>query len=265
MIVRPNYNFSLNYGTLICLLNNTLNRYFVSLILRAGVVQKYYSTLYPRVIDNICLHDFLMDKAIANELKRIYGSIFEASNKIQNGDKMLIEEIDRLTDVKCIPFGLMKGTDLSGYILPLRVESSEIDKSGRLFCPENLSSIQGDPDLLQYILSYAQLREEDELSKKYLERFPVPENSDIWLKALEKMEAWFDEKPDLLNKLQEKEEELDEIIFDNTKSLTKADVKYIKERIKSHPLDKIIVTTPPGAPTKRIPHKRWVAGERYKE
>jgi len=236
-----------------------------ALLSRSGVIQEYYSTIYCRVIDNLPIHPNLTEHKNAGLFKKIYGDIYELSDKTQNGDKILSKEIESMFDTKCRPFGLLNGSDLSGYVSPLKTESSEINKSGDLICKENLGVIKGDPDVLQFILSYSQLKEMGELSKNHLEKFLIPENRNILLKALEKMESWFDEKPGLLDKLEEKEEELDEIIFDNTKSLTKKDIIYIKRRIKSHPLDKIIVTTPPGVATKRIPHKRWLSGERYKE
>ena len=265
MIVRPTKGLKIDYDMLICLLNNNLNRFSAALILRSGVVQEFYSTMYSRVIDRLPLDPHLWKAVQKSTYAKLNEEFARISMKILDGDIRLLSDINKITDVKTIPFGLLPNSDLSGYIEPIATMRASLDISGNLVGGEKMGLIKGDPITLQFILSYSELIDAPELSKGYLERFPIPADKEILLFALEKMQAWFDEKPLLLDKLHEKEEELDEIIFDNTKSLTKADVAYIKKRIKSHPLNKIIVTTPPGAPTKRIPHKRWVSGDRYKE
>lgn len=265
MHVRTRERDMTNQASLVCLLNNTLCRYFVSLLLRGGAIQEYYSTFYVRVIDSVPVDQELLGKVHSKRFAEFAGTASSLSEKIHRGDELILKEMDSFIGVKTKPFGLCQGSDFSGYVTPIVSLTAQVNDKGVLVSGDNLSRIKGDPFLMQYILSFSQLREVERLSKEYLERFPIPEDRRLVVQALEKMQKWFEEKPELLNRLKVCEGELDDYVFENTKCLTKKDIDYIEQRVRSHPLDKIIVTTSLGSATKSIPHKRWIAGERYKE
>ncbi len=245
------------------LINSLVPRYYALLNLRAGVIQKFYSHFYVRVLESLPFPARLIKEpgltaAIAGASARAH----DLAREMVGGDRAVTEKLDKAIGGATVPFAQHPSADFRPYIAKLHVESSEVFDEGVLQ-DDSLSSVRGDVDVLKYILYRALLESKDYLSKKALEATPVPRDASTLAEALTILEEWSARKPTLAEKLRALEAELDDLVLDAYSELTAAEKKFIKRRVKEFPLSEVIKTELPGAPTRVIAVKRWKPGERY--
>ena len=245
------------------LINSLVPRYYALLNLRAGVVQKFYSHFYVRVLESLPFPAALInDQRLAAAITRGSASAHDLAREMVGGDRAVTEKLDKIIAGATVPFAQHPSADFRPYISKLDVATTEVFDEGVLQ-DDSLSSVRGDVDVLKYILYRALLEGRSDLSKRVLEAAPVPRDGPTLAEALTILEEWFARKPTLGEKLRALEAELDDLVLDAYSELTKNEKKYIKRRVKEFPLSEVIKTELPGAPTRVIAVKRWKPGERY--
>lgn len=255
-----------NLSVAAAVLNSIVSRYYSFLMLRAGVMEgSHRSHFYVRVIEGIPIAEkFWSDKAILEKINELSVEIHSLTDDMFKGDRKVLAEARKLVSQETIPFALTPNADLKPYMTVFEVENSYVDDTGVLQEEGKMGSVKGKPEYLEYILSMARLEGEEELSKTKIEKFPVPKNLQLCRKALEVIDNWLEKKPTLAGELRAKEEEINVLCLDAFDILTEQEKKYILTRAASFPMDKILVTPLPGAPTKKIAYRRWKSGERYR-
>jgi len=246
------------------LVNSLPLRYYSFLLLRAGVVQKGYSTFYPRVINNLPIPEkTYSDIGIRSHLDRLSQRAHEIAKEMVNGDRDVLEIVDSLVEKSLIPFAHAPHSDLSGYFAEIDLATAQVSDSGEL-TSSKLGVIKGHPAILQYLVARAAIEGEGELSKAVIENFPVPKDVGACVAALEQMDLWAQRKPALSQKLGKTEAEIDDLVLSTFTTLTSKERQHIKKRVKQFPLSQVLVADEPGAPTRRIPVKYWETGVRYR-
>ena len=246
------------------LVNSLPTRYYAFLMLRAGVVQKGYSTFYSGVIGNMPVpEEIYKDQGIKSKLDEISHQAHRIAKEIVEGDNSLLKEIDSLLGNEVIPFAQLAKSDLSGYFGDVDLSTAQVSDDGEL-SHEKLGVIKGHPAVLQYILNRAILEGKEAISKAELESFPIPKDMNACVLALERINIWAQRKPTLSDKLRNVENEIDDIVLATFSTLTENEKKYIVERKKEFPLNQVLVRDETGASTKQIEVKYWKTGERYR-
>jgi len=265
MVVRSPIKELNDYPFVIAALMNSLPiRYYSFLMLRSGVVQKRYSTFYPRIIGGMPTPETIYkDKFIQNRLDSLSQQAHAIAKEMVNGDKDLLKQIDFILGKDLTPFAYSPKCDLSQYFAEIEVETAQVSEEGEL-TSSKLGKVKGEPTILQYIIARAGLEGKDSLSKKDLENFLVPKNIGACVAALEQMDIWAQRKPTLSQKLHNIQAEIDDLVLSAFTILTDGERQYIKQRAGQFPLNQVLVADEPGAPTKRLPVKYWKTGERYK-
>lgn len=265
MVVRSPLKELNDYPYVMAALVNSLpTRYYAFLMLRAGVVQKGYSTFYPRVIGNLPVPEGIFkDKGILKKLDGLSHQAHRIAKEIVDGDNNLLKEVDSVIGSDLAPFAHLPQSDLAGYFGDIDLSTARVSEEGELR-HEQLGVVKGHPAVLQYILSRASLEKKEKLSKAELENFPVPKDLKACVLALERIDIWTKRKPTLSGKLREVEAEIDEVILAAFTTLTEDERRYMVQRTKEFPLNQVLVRDEPGAPTKQLPVKYWKTGERYR-
>jgi type I restriction-modification system DNA methylase subunit len=265
MVVRSPIKELNDFPFVIAALMNSLPiRYYAFIMLRSGVVQKRYSTFYPRVIGGMPTPEpVYKDEAIRSRLDSLSLRAHEVAKEMANGDKDVLKMVDSLIGKDLIPFAYSPKCDLSGYFAEIEIETAQVSDDGEL-TSSKLGKVKGEPAILQYMVARASLEGKESLSKKDLENFPVPKNTGACVAALEQMELWAQRKPALSQKLTDIQTEIDDLVLSTFTVLSQDERQFIKARAKQFPLNQVLVTDEPGVPTKRIPVKYWKTGERYK-
>lgn len=246
------------------LMNSLPLRYYAFLMLRSGVIQQGYSTFYAAVIGSLPVPDAsYKDSGICNSLNTLSHQAHALSGEMVNGDKELLQEVDHLLGKNLIPFAQLPLSDLSGYFAEVDMATAQVSETGELTCSK-MGIIKGHPAILQYIVSRATLQGRDSLSKMAIENFLVPKELGACIEALHQMDIWAQRKPTLSVKLADVQAEIDRLLLSTFTVLTDDDRKHIQERAKQFPLNQVLLTDIPGAPTRRIPIKYWEIGERYR-
>lgn len=259
-------NLKNTLGAASAILNSVVSRYYAFLMLRAGVMEgSHRSTFYVRVIEGLPVADRIRKESkIIDKMEQHADNIQSISDDLLKGDKKILVEVEELVGQETMPFALTPNADLKPYVTAFDMETSFVDDPGVLREEGKLGNVKGEPEYLEYILSMARLEGEEELSKTKIEKFPVPKNLELCRKALEIIDGWLEKKPTLAGELRAKEEEINALCLDAFDILTEQEKKYILTRASSFPMDRILVTPLPGAPTKKIAYRRWKAGERYR-
>ena len=266
MIVRSLVKELNNYPHVMAALMNSLPiRYYSFLMLRGGVMEgSHRSTFYPRIIGGMPTpENIYKDETIRNRLDTLSWQAHSIAKEMLNGDKDVLEQVIDLVGKDLIAFAYSPKSNLSGYFDEIEIENALVSDNGEL-TGSKLGKIIGEPAILQYIIARANLEGKDFLSKKELENYPVPKNLGACVAALEQMGIWAQRKPTLSTKLDNIQNEIDDLVLSAFTVLTDDDRKYIKERVKQFPLNKVLIPDKPGASTKVIPVKYWKTGDRYK-
>ena len=265
MVVRSPLKELNDYPFVMAALINSLPiRYYAFLMLRAGVVQKGYSTFYSGVIGNLPVPEAVYkDEGIRSKLDELSRQAHRIAKEMVDGDSNLLKEVDSVIGSDLVPFAHLAQSDLSGYFGEVELSTAQVSEEGELR-HEKLGVVKGHPAVLQYILSRASLEKKEKLSKAELESFPVPKDMKPCIVALERMDIWAQRKPTLSGKLREVEAEIDETVLATFTTLTEDEKRYLVQRTKEFPLNQVLVRDEPGAATKQLPVKYWKTGERYR-
>jgi hypothetical protein len=265
MVVRSPVKELNDHPFLIAALLNSLPlRYYAFLMLRAGVVQKAYSTFYPRVIGNLPVPETVYkDEGIRKHLDSLSQQAHRLAKEMVDGDRNLLYEVDSLIGNDLVPFAHLPKSDLSGYFGEIDLAKAQVSQKGELR-DEKLGMAKGHPAALQYMVSRASLEGRDRLSKAELENFPIPKQMGACVAALEQMDTWARRKPTLSQKLRDVEAQIDETVLAAFATLTDDERQYIRRRARQFPLNQVLVRDEPGAPTRQIAVKPWKTGDRYK-
>jgi hypothetical protein len=180
-----------------------------------------------------------------------------------NGDKDVLEQVNDAVGKNLIPFAYSPNSNLSGYFDEIEIADAIVSDDGEL-TGSKLGKITGEPAILQYIIARANLEGKETLSKKELENYLVPKNLGACVAALEQMDIWAQRKPTLTSKLDNIQNEIDDLVLASFTVLNDNDRKYIKKRVNEFPLNKVLFPDKPGATTRVIPVKYWKTGDRYK-
>jgi len=265
MVVRSPLKELNDYPYVMAALINSLpTRYYAFLMLRAGVVQKGYSTFYSGVIGNLPVPEgTFKDEGIRGKLDDLSHQAHRIAKEMVDGDNNLLKEVDSVISSDLVPFAHLPQSDLSGYFGDIDLPTAQVSEQGELR-HEKLGVVKGHPAVLQYILSRALLEKKEKLPKADLESFPVPKDLNTCVLALERMDIWAQRKPTLSAKLREAEAEIDEIVLAAFTTLSEDERRYMIQRTKEFPLNQVLIRDEPGAPTKQLPVKYWKTGERYR-
>ncbi|MBA7689571.1 hypothetical protein ES703_98079 [subsurface metagenome] len=265
MIIRsPVKELNDNPFVIAALVNSLPLRYYGFLMLRAGVVQKGYSTFYPRVINSSPIPESTYtDSSIRNKLDSLSQGAHGTAKEMVNGARDVLQTVDSLVGKNLAPFAHHPQSDLSGYFAEIDVPTAQVSNIGEL-TSSKLGVIKGHPTILQYMVARAALERREELSKATIESFPVPKDLGVCVAALEQMDLWAQRKPTLSQKLAQIQSEIDELVLSAFTVLSGKERRYIKQRVKEFPLSQVLAADEPSAPTKRIGVKYWETGIRYK-
>ena len=244
-------------------INNMLNRYYTFFILRLGVLEgSKRSTFYPRVIKNFIVPpEIEEDKKALNKLDQLSRDCHSIAHEMVNGDRELSDWIEAETEGRTRYFSTCSDTNLASFEGTLQVENAYFDNGGRLV-DGGLFHVDGDRERLIYILQHSALEGKDELTRKEIEDFPIPENGKSLKEINLKIAEWLERKPSLAGKLRENEGEIDRIVLEACRDLTDQERETIIRRCGEFPLSEVIQTPLPGKPTKRIKVKTYI--DRYK-
>ena len=233
-------------------INCLINRYYHFFVVRSGLIQKGFSTFYPRVIENFIIPPNIENnQSVLTILEELSRGCHSLAGEMVNGDRELSDWIETEIGGQSKPFSSFSDTDLSSFDGSLEVEKAFFDNGGRL-SDGGLFAVGGDRERLAYILQRAALDGLDKLEKRDIEKFPVPAERDMTSKINAKIAEWLERKPTLATQLRKNESEIDEIVLDACADLTKEEKETIKRRVKEFPLSEVIQTPLPGKPTKKI-------------
>ena len=247
------------------LINNLPIRYYSFLMLRAGVMEgSHRSTFYSRVISSLPIpKNTYTDIGIRSRLDRLSQTAHEIAKEMVNGDRDVLRVVDSLAGKNLVPFAHLPQSDLSGYFAEIDIATAQVSETGEL-TSSKLGVVKGHPAVLRYIVARAALERREELPKARIEGFLVPKELGACVAALEQVDLWAQRKPTLSQKLNQIQNEIDELVLSTFTVLSEEERQHIKKRAKEFPLSQVLLADEPGVPTKRIAVKLWKTGERYR-
>ncbi len=241
------------------LINSKLNRFYVHILARQGVIQQGWSTFYIKVISQmIAPINYLNAKVELIEKSQTCHSL---AKELAFGDGKIVNETTPTFHSKPHFFSDLPDSDLSSLSGDLDLSLATFTKDGAL-TDGTLFSLRGDIDALFYIVHHAQLAGKASLTRTELESYSLPSNKEQMIAANKLIAAWLERKPTLEGQLRAAETEIDELVFSVT-DLTKEEIATIKRRCTEFPLNELLKPTLPGKPTKFIKSQIYV--NRYKE
>jgi hypothetical protein len=250
------------------LLNSLPIRYYSFLLLRAGVVQKGYSTFYPGLFDQMALPSSgWEDSGLAQRLDSLGQNAHQIASDMNNGDEQVLSQIDQIVSGDSIPLIRYTGSDLTGVNGSLDLQTAQLTEQGVPplgVLADDRNQLRGDHALLTYVVSRLTLEGRETITKAELENYPVPKTDTRLKRALELLANWQAQKPNLETRLRQVESEIDNIALDAFSDLTPRERETIRKRVKEFPMSEVLKTDLPGAPTKQIAVRYYQAGQRYR-
>jgi hypothetical protein len=262
MSIICNINISLDIQC--ALINNIVNRYYYTLILRSSTLQgSKRSQFHPRIINNFIIQKNVENNPqILSRLEELSRDCHALAHDMAHGDRELSAWIEDKVSRKFRYFSTYSDTDLSTLSGVLNIEKAFFDKNGRLIEEGSLFHIGGNKNRLYYILQKSALEGKEKLTKKELEDFKIPEDPAVLKEINLKIADWLQRKPTLGEKLRANEREIDRLVLEACSDLTDKERETIIRRCREFPLSEVIQTPLPGKPTKKIKVK--VYSDRFK-
>jgi len=249
-------------AALAAFINSQISRYYAFLVMRAGILLRRRSTVYPRAIQNLpCPRD----RSAFDELGALGARAADLATLVATDEvDVFLREIASETDL--MPAKLLPGADFSAWTegdISQQVFLDAVAKGGKLHLGEG-AAIAGDADLL-LLLRCAARSLYDPVAPHELAGLQLPRDKARRARLAKAIRAHVDAIPGLRQEFQGIEGAIDELVMDAL-GLTQTERQHILERCQQFPLSET-VSRPRylwSEDRKEQARRRYESGERYR-